>query len=63
MSISTAPGTINVAPQMGSKVEVYSLSGTKIYSQENAGGNVSVSVAPGMYIVIVNETATKVVVK
>lgn len=61
--ISTAPGIINVAPQMGSNVEVYSLSGAKVFSQANAGGNVSVNVAPGLYIVVVDNTSTKVVVK
>lgn len=61
--VSTSQGTINVVPQMGSKIAIYALSGAKVYSQDNAGGNVSVNVAPGLYIVVVDNTSTKVVVK
>jgi hypothetical protein len=61
--ISTDPGTINVAPQVGSNVEIYSLSGAKVFSQDNAGGTVSVNVAPGLYIVVVDNISTKVIVK
>lgn len=47
---------------MSSNVAIYSLSGAKVFNQNNAGGNISVNVAPGLYIVVVDNTTTKRVV-
>lgn len=60
--ISTAPGNITIASKSGSNVAVYSLSGAKVFNRDNAGGKISVNVAPGLYIVVVDNTTTKVMV-
>ncbi|WP_291862170.1 hypothetical protein [Marinilabilia sp.] len=56
-------GNIVINDCNNSKVAIYALSGAKVFSQDHTGGNVSVNVAPGLYIVVVDNTSTKVVVK
>jgi hypothetical protein len=62
-NVTTANSQIKVQNCNGSNVAVYSLSGAKVFSQDNAGGTVSVNVAPGLYIVVVDNISTKVIVK
>ena len=45
---------------VGSRVEVYDLSGRKVAGQDSAEGRATFSVKPGLYIVSVNGTARKV---
>ena len=62
-NIFNKEGSINIQNCMGSNVAIYSLSGAKVFSQDNAGGNLSVNVVPGLYIAVVDNTSKKVVVK
>jgi hypothetical protein len=56
--VSVANGAICIAGD--ADVRIVSMNGTTIY---NGRGNISVNVAPGIYVVLANGTATKVAVK
>lgn len=55
--------TITVVDSFGKNVEVYSLTGTKIYGQVASSSRVVVPAPAGVYLVVVNNVSTKVIVK
>jgi hypothetical protein len=57
-TITVDNGTINVSGDV--PVRIYTINGTTVY---NGNGKCSVNVAPGIYVVIVGNTAHKVVVR
>ena len=59
--VYAAGGTITVETDMPSDIRIYSISGTPVYTAN--GQTANVQAAPGAYIVTVNGSATKVLVK
>lgn len=59
--VYAAGGTITVETDMPSDIRIYSISGTPVYTTN--GQTANVQAAPGAYIVTVNGSATKVLVK
>jgi hypothetical protein len=61
--IYTSNGSVVINDSEGKNVEVYAISGTKIFGQTAKTSVVSVPVPSGIYIVVVDNAASKVVVK
>ncbi len=59
--VYAAGGTITVETDMPNDIRIYSISGTPVYTTN--GQTANVQAAPGAYIVTVNGSATKVLVK
>ena len=62
-SIFAAAGTINVTNAEGSKIEIYSMTGSCVSSTDKASAEFTANVNAGIYMVIVDGISTKVIVK
>lgn len=61
--IYTGAGFMSINDAIGSRIEVYSMTGAKMFEKASAGSSVNVSLPKGIYIVVVDGVSTKVVVK
>lgn len=61
--IRVSPGMLNIDNMNdGSVVSVYTLAGQKVYSAASDSGSVSVALQSGMYVVCINNVASKVLI-
>ncbi|GAO31616.1 DUF6383 domain-containing protein [Geofilum rubicundum] len=63
LDIYTSNGSVVINDCEGKNVEVYSISGTKVFGQAATSSVVTVPVPSGIYIVVVDNAASKVIVK
>ena len=61
--IRVSPGMLNIDNMNdGSAVSVYTLAGQKVYSAASDSGSMSVALQSGMYVVCINDVASKVLI-
>lgn len=61
--IRVVPGMLNIDNMNdGSAVSVYTLAGQKVYSAASESGSMSVALQSGMYVVCINDVASKVLI-
>lgn len=61
--IKVSPGMLNIDNlNDGSAVSVYTLAGQKVYSAASDSGSMSVALQSGMYVVCINNVASKVLI-
>lgn len=60
-AIFTTNGSIVVKSDKTSKIEIYNISGNKVY--ETISSDITVTVDSGLYIVVINNNAQKILVK
>lgn len=61
--IRVVPGMLNIDNMNGgSAVSVYTLAGQKVYSAASDSGSMSVALQSGMYVVCINDVASKVLI-
>lgn len=56
-------GVLTISGQEQQNIQIYNATGAKMFEQTAAGSTVNVNLPKGLYIVVVNNKATKVIVK
>lgn len=56
-------GILSIDDVLGKSVQVYSISGAQVFSAAGASNDINLQLNKGVYIVVVNNIATKVIVK